>query len=76
MRVHIRKRDLFIDHYQEHTVVLIHMRQATLAPMAQAPAVPPRTALLAALSITCLKESSSFAGPFFSTTAASEDDMV
>ena len=32
------------------TVVLIHMRQATLAPMAQAPAIPPRNALLDALS--------------------------
>ncbi len=36
------------------TVVLIHMRHATFAPMAQAPAVPPLTADLAALSRTSL----------------------
>lgn len=39
------------------TVVLIHIRQATLAPIAQAPAVPPRTADFAALSSTSLKVS-------------------
>eukprot|EP00977_Amphora_coffeiformis_P008588 scaffold1953_cov176-Amphora_coffeaeformis.AAC.6 len=34
----------------QRTVVLIHMRHATLAPMAAPPASPPRKALLDALS--------------------------
>lgn len=44
------RRDGITEAYT-HTI-----RQATLAPMAQAPAVPPRTALLEALAITSLKE--------------------
>lgn len=42
------------------TVVLIHMRQATFAPIAHAPAVPPLIADFAALSNTSENESSSF----------------
>ena len=49
---------------QERTVVRIHMRQATLAPMATAPAVPPRTADFAALSMISLN----VAGSLFSIT--------
>ncbi len=42
------------------TVVLIHIRHATFAPMAQAPAVPPLTADFAALSRTSLNVGASF----------------
>ena len=38
------------------TVVLIHMRAATLAPMATAPAVPPRTAEAADLFMISLND--------------------
>ena len=37
-------------HEYERTVVRIHIKQATLAPMATAPAVPPRTADAEALA--------------------------
>lgn len=53
------------------TVVRIHMSAATLAPMATAPAVPPRTALLADLFRTSEKVSSSGGGDF-----AAAEDMV
>ena len=52
-------------HSNDLTVVLIHMRQATLAPMAAAPAVPPRIADLAAL----FKISSMEGGVSFSSVA-------
>ena len=42
---------------KQRTVVRIHMRAATLAPMAIAPAVPPRRAEAADFSIISLKES-------------------
>lgn len=42
---------------KELTVVRIHMRQATLAPMAHAPATPPRAADEAALFNTSRKPS-------------------
>ena len=45
MTIHINSNTGFL----ALTVVLIHIKQATLAPIAHAPAVPPRTALAAAL---------------------------
>lgn len=42
------------------TVVLIHIRQATLAPMATAPAVPPLIADFAALSMISLNVGAGF----------------
>lgn len=43
-------------HEYERTVVRIHIKQATLAPMATAPAVPPRTADAEALAKISRKE--------------------
>jgi len=43
------------------TVVRIHMRAATLAPMAAAPAAPPRTALADALLMISRKDNCSSA---------------
>ena len=45
---------------KSRTVVLIHIRQATLAPMATAPAVPPRRALAPAFDMTSRKLKGSF----------------
>jgi hypothetical protein len=47
------------------------MSAPTLANMATAPAVPPRTALAAALSMTSLKDGGASAGG-----AAAEEDML
>lgn len=47
---------------QGRTVVRIHIKAATLAPIATAPAVPPRAALLADFCIISLNVTSSFFG--------------
>ncbi len=46
--------------HTRRTVVLIHMRQATLAPMAMPPANPPRRADCEALAMTSEKDMGSF----------------
>ena len=53
------------------TVVRIHMRAATLAPMAQAPAIPPRKAEAADLSRISRKE-----GLRSSPCSDDDDDMI
>ena len=51
------------------TVVRIHMRATTLAPMATAPAVPPRTALFADLFIMSRKDGGGGDSSVFVVTA-------
>jgi hypothetical protein len=60
----MRRRDGINHSYKDYklTVVRIHMRAATFAPIATAPAVPPRSALAPALFMISEKLKSSFFG--------------
>jgi hypothetical protein len=54
---------------KQRTVVLIHIKAKTLAPMATAPAVPPRTALAEALRMISPKDSCSVSSFFLGAAA-------
>lgn len=75
MGIHSMKQSILYDQYKR-TVVRIHMRAATLAPMAIAPAVPPRTADAADFSRISRSEPSFFGGTGGAAAAAVSAELI